>query len=177
VKGHGIKGKNKITPANVVLIAVALIEVVAGSAGAFLLKASEKPSFCASCHNMKPYYASWAKSSLLANKHAQAGVTCHDCHQESLTDKMGEGVKYVTGNYESPMQKRNIGTREFCLKCHDFDKIKTQTDFSESNPHDSHNGQQDCNLCHNMHRQSKVMCSQCHNFDWINKLDESWTKS
>jgi hypothetical protein len=54
--------------------------------------------------------------------------------------------------------------------------VKAKTNFKESNPHDSHNGEQDCNVCHSMHGKSKVMCSQCHQFSWMNDLDASWNK-
>lgn len=158
----------------IILIVIAALIIVAGGTGVGVLKASEKPSFCASCHVMKTYYASWSEGQLLAKKHAEAGVTCHQCHEESIGAKMNEGVKYITGNYQTPLKKRDFGKREFCLQCHDFDKVKRATNFEESNPHDSHNGEQDCNVCHNMHRKSKVMCSQCHQFEWMQNLGEEW---
>lgn len=169
----------------IILIIIAALIIIGGGTGVGVLKASEKPAFCAACHNMKPYYTSWNDSNLLANKHAKANVTCHECHQESIPAKMNEGVKYITGNYKTPLDKRNFGTREMCLKCHSssgtgspkgetFETAQTKTAFDESNPHDSHNGEQDCNLCHSMHQKSEVMCSQCHQFNWMSDLDESW---
>ena len=172
----GKKGWKKVFNKKVILIVIAGLVIIGSGTGVGLLKASEKPAFCATCHNMKSYYTSWKDSNLLANKHEKAGVTCHECHQASIPAKINEGVKYVTGDYETPLQKRDYGTRDFCLKCHDFDKVKSKTNFEETNPHDLHNGEQDCNLCHNMHRQSKPMCAECHTFDWMNKLDESWEK-
>jgi hypothetical protein len=55
-----------------------------------------------------------------------------------------------------------------------IDEAKQKTNFDESNPHDSHNGEQNCNLCHNMHQKSQAMCSQCHQFNWLDKLNSSW---
>ncbi|ADI01007.1 MAG TPA: cytochrome c3 [Syntrophothermus lipocalidus] len=158
---------------NLVLIAVALIVMGSGT-GIGLLKASEKPAFCSYCHIIKPYYNSWNEGDLLAHKHAEHDVTCHDCHQESVSDKISEGVKYLTGDYETPLNRREFGTREFCLSCHDFEKVKSATNFEESNPHDNHNGDQECNLCHNMHRESQVMCAQCHQFEWMDDLGKGW---
>jgi uncharacterized paraquat-inducible protein A len=72
--------------------------------------------------------------------------------------------------------------RAFCLNCHSengegssWEEIQAATDFDESNPHDSHNGEQNCNLCHQMHTQSKPMCVECHIFKWYDDLDEGWT--
>lgn len=160
----------------VLLIIAALIVVIGAGAGVGLVKASDNPAFCSTCHIMKPYYESWKSSTLLASKHAKAGVTCHDCHKASFTTQVEEGVKYITGDYTTPLKKREF-PKEFCLKCHnDFESIKAKTNFEDSNPHDSHNGEQECSLCHRMHQKSTVMCSQCHQFEWIDKLDESWAK-
>lgn len=170
------KKKRKFFTLKNILIMVGVFIVLGFGTGAGVLKASEKPSFCAICHNMDKYYDSYRDEGLLANKHAKAGVTCHDCHQEGISKKMEEGVKYVTGDYETPLKKRDFGTRDFCLKCHDFDKVKKKTAFDESNPHDNHNGKQNCNVCHNMHQKSKAMCEECHSFKWMDDLDESWKK-
>ena len=157
------------------IIAIAVVVIGVG-AGFGLVKASNNPAFCTACHIMKPYYESWQNSTLLANKHSAAGVTCHECHESSFSIQAEEGLKFVTGNYKSPLDKRQF-PKDFCLNCHtDFESIKATTKFEESNPHDSHNGAQECNLCHSMHQQSKVMCSQCHMFDWADKLDGSWNK-
>lgn len=170
----GKKKRKKFFTKKVILMMIAAFIVIVGGTGIGLVKASEKPAFCSACHNMESYYASYEDKGLLANKHAKAGVTCHDCHQDGIGKKMEEGVKYVTGNYENPLEKRDFGTREFCLQCHDFDEVKSKTNFEESNPHDSHNGEQDCNTCHSMHQESKVMCLDCHTFEWTDDLDESW---
>lgn len=162
------------------LITVIAILIVGAGGGVALLKASDNPSFCNTCHIMKPYYQSWHDSDLLANQHAEADVDCHQCHQTSISGKVSEGVKYITGNYKNPLEKREF-SRDFCLDCHSsegegtsWDEIKAATDFEESNPHDSHNGEQECNLCHNMHQPSKVMCAECHIFNWIDDLGEGW---
>jgi nitrate/TMAO reductase-like tetraheme cytochrome c subunit len=158
------------------LILVALVVIIGGGTGAVLMKASQKPAFCMACHNMQPYYDSWHDSNLLAKKHAEADITCHDCHEESIPAKINEGIKYVSGNYETPLEKRDFGTRDFCLECHDFPEVKNKTNFEESNPHDSHNGEQECNTCHSMHQESQVMCAQCHTFVWAYELNDGWIK-
>lgn len=173
----------KIFNKKVVLISILVVLIIGAGAGVGLVKASDNPVFCSTCHIMQPYYQSWQNSDLLANKHAAAGITCHQCHESSISIQAEEGLKFVTGDYKTPLDKREFGTREFCLKCHSdaggattFAEAQAQTNFEESNPHDSHNGEQDCNLCHNMHQQSQVMCTQCHSFDWMKNLDGSWKK-
>ena len=180
------RGWQKIFNKKVILISLILTLVVGAGAGVGLVKASDNPAFCTACHIMKPYYESWQNSSLLANKHSTAGVTCHQCHESSISIQAEEGLKFVTGDYKTPLDKREF-TSEFCLRCHSeagtgtpkgitFDEATIKTNFGESNPHDSHNGELECNTCHSMHQPSKAMCSECHVFSWINELDESWNK-
>lgn len=165
--------KNKTGKMMLLLFCLLLI----GGTGSLLtLEASEKPEFCITCHHMQPYYDSFKEGDLLAHKHAEAGISCHDCHEKGIPEKMDEGIKYVTGDYEVPMQKRDFGTRENCLKCHDSEVVKEKTDFAESNPHASHYGEQDCNQCHSMHRESEVSCKKCHDFVWMDQLPDGWKK-
>jgi hypothetical protein len=158
-----------------VFIVVFLMVVVGGAGFSAMEKASDNPSFCANCHNMQPYYDSWHDSNLLAKKHADAKVNCHDCHVPTITQQVDEGIKYITGNYETPLEKRKF-SQDMCLKCHDIESVKAKTSFGKSNPHDSHNGDQECYTCHSMHQQSTVQCAQCHAFPWINNLNDSWKK-
>ncbi len=179
--GKSLSGKK-------ILSLVIIIVSVAGlGSGACLVKASENPTFCTNCHIMKPYFQSWKDSNLLANKHAAAGATCHDCHESSIAIQAEEGWKFITGNYKVPLDKLTV-TQDFCLKCHSasgtgtpkgmtFEDAKSKTNFEQSNPHHSHNGKQDCILCHSMHKQSEVMCAQCHQFKWMDNLDSSWAKN
>ncbi|NPV91350.1 MAG: cytochrome c3 [Firmicutes bacterium] len=174
----------------VILIAAAVVLILGGGTGAALVKASDNPSFCNNCHIMKPYYESWNSGNLLANKHAAAGVDCHACHESSISVQASEGIKYITGDYKEPLEKR-VFYKQFCLDCHSeagigavkgttFEQAKLNTSYTEkagvSNPHDSHIGEQECNVCHNMHQQSNMMCAECHanSYDWIDNLDSSW---
>lgn len=157
-----------------ILLAAAIVLLAGTAGGLFLVKAGDNPAFCSSCHIMKPYYESWHDSNLLAQKHADAGVTCHDCHEASVATQAEEGIKYITGSYKNPLDKRTF-SKQMCLDCHDdFAEIQAKTNFEESNPHDSHNGNQECNVCHSMHQESELMCSQCHVFTWSLELDDSW---
>ncbi|SDE57017.1 cytochrome c3 family protein [Sporomusa acidovorans] len=159
----------------ILLILLVLVVVVGGGGYAAMEVASGNPAFCANCHNMQPYYDSWSNSNLLAKKHADAKVNCHDCHEPSFSQQAEEGFKYVTGDFEEPMQQQKF-PKEMCLKCHDYEKVKAKTSSDKYNPHDSHNGEQECYTCHSMHRQSTVQCAQCHSAAWMKNLDGSWKK-
>ncbi|MEN6565204.1 MAG: cytochrome c3 family protein [Veillonellales bacterium] len=158
----------------IILLVLLLIAIASAMAAQ---KMSDKPEFCANCHNMQSYYDSWKNSTYLANAHAKAGVNCHDCHTPSFDQQAEEGFKQITGDYEDPMKKREF-PKEMCLKCHNMTDVIAKTNFEadHSNPHDSHQGEQECNKCHSMHRESKVMCSQCHGFSWMRNLPPSFKK-
>jgi cytochrome c nitrite reductase small subunit len=164
-----------------ILILVGVIVLLGAVCAGGLLKASEKPSFCNTCHIMEPYYQSWNSGVLLASKHADAGVECQDCHHSTIPDKALQGLNYITGNYKMPLHAPEVD-RAYCLDCHSeeggassWEEIESATDFEESNPHDSHNGEQNCTLCHKMHAESKPMCVECHIFDWFDDLGDGWS--
>jgi cytochrome c nitrite reductase small subunit len=166
----------KLFNKKVLLIIVALAVVVGAGGSLVMVKASDNPAFCSTCHLMKPYYESWHDGNLLAKKHADADVECHDCHESSLSIQIQEGIKFVTGDYKTPLDKREF-PEEFCLRCHDdFESVKAKTNLGDSNPHESHIGEQECYMCHSMHQQSEVVCAQCHTFTWVDDLDDSWAK-
>ncbi|MBB5336303.1 cytochrome c3 family protein [Pectinatus brassicae] len=156
-----------------------LIIVFCGIGYAAMKTVSARPAFCASCHNMQTYYDTYTKGHLLAKKHAEAGVTCHDCHEPSLGQQMDEGLKFITGNYKEPLPEYEY-SNEQCLKCHNFDDVKAKTaKYGKANPHDSThakgNQPPQCYECHSVHHlQSAKKCNTCHTVDWV--LDDSWEK-
>ena len=105
-------------------------------------------------------------------------MSCLTCHDDGIASQIQEGITWVTGNYTLPLeltmtikeptaahQRSGITT---CLEsgCHagitTLDDLKKATADDHRNPHDSHNGAQDCSSCHQMHEQSVQTCSQCH---------------
>jgi cytochrome c nitrite reductase small subunit len=165
--------KEKYLNQKVILIIVLIIVIIGAGGAIFVTKASDNPTFCKTCHNMEPYYKSFAEEGFLANKHADADLNCHSCHESSLVAQGKELVLYVSGNFEDPMGKREF-PQEFCIECHNYDEVKSKTQFETSNPHDSHNGQQECYICHSMHREQELMCGKCHTYDWMDDLDDNW---
>ena len=82
----------------IVVIAVVLGVVVIGGVGAAgLWQYHEQPQFCATCHIMDPYLASWESSDLGAHAHAVEDVTCLDCHEPTVQQQVDELVVYVQG--------------------------------------------------------------------------------
>ncbi len=80
---------------------------------------------------------------------------------KKYSGKAMEGINFITGNYTLPLEGGTEIDRRFCLECHSpegegssWDEIKVATNYEESNPHDSHHGEQECNICHNMHEKS-----------------------
>ncbi|MDR0433668.1 MAG: cytochrome c3 family protein [Gracilibacteraceae bacterium] len=190
------KNKKLLTPKKVILVLGVL--VLLGAGGGFgVMKASDNPAFCTLCHNMQKYYDSFSFSQtdekngenydLLAKRHADSAdaLVCHDCHEASLSVQLSEGVKFITGNYLDPLERRDFGD-QFCLDCHDFEEVKqiTRERFAEvsgppynvANPHDSHNGELDCSVCHRMHQKQTLLCAQCHELKWTGEVlrDAAW---
>ncbi|HZJ84898.1 MAG TPA: cytochrome c3 family protein [Syntrophomonadaceae bacterium] len=163
---------------------IALILVGVGIGGAFL-KVSSYPAFCNTCHIMKPYYESWHDNNLnfVASKHANEDVDCHDCHKPNLITQMNEGYLFITRQYQDPLEKREFA-KDMCFECHieggtatSWEEIKSATEYEESNPHDSHHGEQECYICHNQHQKQQIFCADCHIFNWIDDLDDNWETS
>jgi predicted CXXCH cytochrome family protein len=84
----------------------------------FAVQVSSTPTFCGSCHIMKPYYASWKQS-----KHSK--IACVECHiSPGITAevrKKWEAVsmvaKYFTGTYgTNPWAEVDDAA---CLRCHE----------------------------------------------------------
>lgn len=165
--------RSKLLTKKNILIVVMIGLLIGAGGGIFMVTAGDNPAFCTTCHIMEPYYDSWNEGDLLANKHANEGIDCKSCHESSVVSQVEEGIKFVTGNYQVPLEKREY-PNSFCLDCHqDFEAIKLATDFGHTNPHDSHRDA-DCSACHSMHQPSTVMCSDCHVFNWYFDLGPNW---
>lgn len=97
---------------------------------------------------MKENFTSWAASEFMDNLHAQAGISCANCHGKEL-----------------PKAESTL-TNQQCLVCHgSVDELALKTepkDFKDRNPHKSHLGEIACTVCHKAHQESKVYCLECH---------------
>jgi hypothetical protein len=164
-----------------IFIAVAVIIALSGLVTGGMVW-HEQPGFCASCHTpMNQYVESYygGDTALMITRHAtgDTSLKCVDCHVQTLDQQLSEGAHWLTGNYTFPLNKREIGTRSFCLTegCHvEAEIIKATTSthnlsfaFSQ---HDPRHGKQECYTCHSMHGQSVFTCNQCHHFE----LPKGW---
>ncbi len=100
------------------LIGVVLLVVILGGAAAIPL--TNQPTFCASCHTIRPAYDSWRQST-----HQQ--VTCVDCHVRPglsgfLHDKVLAGLEDVAitlmGTPTEPHNLQSQVASSVCLGCH-----------------------------------------------------------
>lgn len=179
----------------VTLGVVAAVVIVAG-AGFWVWH--EQPSFCnAICHapqdpHSQTYFAESGQSALdkwgnyvedagdmLVVAHREKGdLGCMDCHVPTISEQVAEGMNWVGGNYNYPLNERSMtdlnhyaqkdDPAEFCLNesCHNMtrDDLARATAGSVRNPHvtEVRHVQMECSDCHKSHRQSVQACSRCH---------------
>lgn len=154
---------------------------------------TSQPSFCGSCHIMKPYYDQWVK-----DKHSELGVACVDCHYApgehgTLTAKfkgLGQLFTYL-GSKDALVRKPAKVNDASCMTsdCHPKEKFADKKlQFTEKIPyiHRTHfdktvEGQAlHCDTCHqhvkseNHFEVPKVACYLCHFKDA--KLNEGRAK-
>lgn len=156
-----------------------LILVMAFAAAAKTGGTKAKQDDCAGkCHIIKPYVQAQSNKTLLIYKHRQAGLTCTDCHDRTAETAKQEEEMYRNKEYSDPIDRREYDA-QFCLKCHEsYKAVAAKTAHLKEewgrNPHESHNGELDCSVCHRVHQPSVFLCSQCHKADWKSRLPEGW---
>jgi hypothetical protein len=188
------KKKKKLGIRILIVGAIVLVVLGGGSAGAYAVFHSN-PAFCNFiCHTpMDPYVESYQNGtsvnaaqtdpsvvlSVTLHKDSEQQLNCLSCHVPTMSEQITEGIKWVSGDYELPLEmkiaagqiKEGSGDKngvEFCLRpeCHEgitsLDELKASTADQHRNPHNSHLGNQDCSTCHQTHEQSVNMCTQCH---------------
>lgn len=128
----------------------------------------DDPEFCTTCHIMDSYLETLESPPFLAHAHAENDLECLDCHPFNAGQSAGEVIAFVLHNYEDPLKQRKF-PKEWCLECHEhgsYEEIAERTAYKletvNRNPHDSHNGQINCYVCHKVHRESEDYCSNCH---------------
>jgi len=107
--------------------------------------ATDRAEFCPTCHEMQPYYDSWARG-----PHEES-ATCIDCHVEPglparLAHKpvaLGEVWAHFFGNTRFPLATPPEIPSARCTRCHD-ELPETMDGF----PHAEHTEQGACAQCH-----------------------------
>jgi nitrate/TMAO reductase-like tetraheme cytochrome c subunit len=157
----------------IALIVVAAVIVVLVVAAFVTAHYTSRSSFCDTCHEMDPYYASWQSSS-----HATA--QCRDCHippgfvayVKTKLFSFREVWVHIAGNPEAPLAVTREIPNGSCFRCH-----KTPADLTLGNvtfSHQTHQSQ-NCIACHVrlVHRDvnppyykspgGMSTCLECHN--------------
>ena len=111
------------------------------------------PSFCGTlCHStmnehLQNYEGTDASQGAgQAHVHAQAGVTCLDCHTADLGTQASEAMHQITGSYSEEELQLGAGyyvDSEKCLSCHggSMEALAEKTaSLGAYNPHDSIHG-------------------------------------
>jgi len=139
------------------LLPAAILVVILASVGTIgAVEFSSSPTFCQTCHNMKPYYASWKESS-----HNQ--VACIECHiapgikGEAMgkIQALNQLVKYVTKTYG--MKPWAEVEDVSCMRsgCHSERKVEGLVDFNGVEfDHSKHLGE--------LRRGKQLRCTSCH---------------
>ena len=150
-------------------IVCGVVALMLAFAGAGFNVWHDQPSFCnAICHEpMDPYVESYYEhdDALLVSAHASSGVVCIDCHTPLIGQQVGEGIKWILGEYEVPLGEMSYGA-SMCLNesCHNMSELDLAKVFNNQkrNPHSNPHGKLDCENCHYSHSPSVMYCSQCH---------------
>lgn len=105
---------------------------------------------CSACH--VPETALSLRSAMpLDHHHLLSGVTCQTCH-------------------ENPETPTPMSTSQ-CLACHGpLEELAARTaEARPTNPHSTPHGPTfaECDLCHQVHKESEDFCAQCHNFNYV----------
>lgn len=135
---------------------------------------------CTSCHVMQSYVDSLTAPDLLASAHASEGIDCIDCHNDyGAEEQLRDTLAYVQNTYEVPFARARYPL-ETCFSCHEhgsYDQIAWRTtDLGvtdpqakghDANPHQPpHYSDLECNSCHRVHRESTLLCWECHTYEY-----------
>jgi nitrate/TMAO reductase-like tetraheme cytochrome c subunit len=139
------------------LLPVGILGVILAAVGTVgVVEFSSSPTFCQTCHNMKPYYESWKHSS-----HNE--VSCIECHiapgikGEAMgkIQALNQLVKYVTRTYGlKPWAEVEDAS---CMRsgCHSERKVEGLVDFNGVQfDHTEHLGE--------LRREKQLRCTSCH---------------
>lgn len=126
------------------MLAIVGVLLAAGFAGTPVAGFTEKPSFCATCHEMKPYYAAWSvgghKDVACVACHVDPGTVANAKHKVAA---LKEVYDHVAGDPRFPRGDSSVPDSR-CLACHTSLPAVTKSGFQ----HSLHIGQSTCVSCH-----------------------------
>lgn len=141
--------ESSIKPWKKVVLMLILILVVGYIVFMGAYFATSEPSFCTSCHQIKPYVTSWRQS-------PHKDVKCHYCHDNrgfvgkinaKLTRGLNNAYLHVTGQY-TIITKGKVSEQN-CIACH----LGDYRNYSETKRLD---------MMHYEFMKIDKLCLQCH---------------
>lgn len=155
------------------LVAAGSLACAMGVGFAFASDATEEPAedAVAAAESEEGAESSSNPTANAAESHAARGVVFEDLADTDTEGKTAEEISAGT-----------VGTREFCLSCHNWDDIVDSTVLPGDvtvynkdgmyNVHDNHNGLLNCSDCHSVveGEPSELFCVSCHYME----LPEGW---
>jgi hypothetical protein len=155
------KKKKKLGLKILMIVGIVVVVLAAGGGTAYALL-HDTPGFCNFlCHTpMDPYVDSYVsgisineaqrgadvKLSVVAHRDSDQAITCLGCHTTTLPEQINEGIHWVTGDYEVPLEMKVVSAQieeviggdkdglAFCLRpeCHEgISYVKTADDAAD----------------------------------------------
>ena len=88
------------------------------------------------------------QTNTISGKHLEQDLSCADCH-----------------NTDTPEKRPPVSS---CYGCHgEYPDVAELTADMEMNPHNSHQGEIRCTLCHTSHKPPVLYCNECHSYEMI----------
>ncbi len=148
---HNGLGRTRLRPRLWIILAVLLAAALGGGFG--FLEYSTSPTFCNSCHIMRPFVTAWEEST-----HKDVG--CVDCHYppgeywKTKFQAISQVTDWVTGRYSTKPYAEVDD--ENCLACHTTRLLKGEVVFKRGIKFD--------HVPHleNLRRGKKLQCTTCH---------------
>ncbi|MBI3694350.1 MAG: hypothetical protein HY238_05870 [Acidobacteria bacterium] len=137
------------------------------------IKAQDRSSLCLSCH----FSNLLAKKDSFYSQHAQADVSCWDCHEEVLHPLAVDGkprpaAAFLPDNKERLVNLFASNKNEYCYRCHETQRMEFALPFR----HPLERGKMTCTDCHDPHgetwrtqlvthsvgNEADALCFRCH---------------
>jgi hypothetical protein len=199
VREPSVRGRRNTrrTRTRAVVLAVVTVVVAGAVVGVGVWRA--QPSYCgAVCHEPMNAYVytymqdpgvpgvdKWGNALadagvMLSVTHANAGLTCQDCHERSFADDARDARALITDGYsyvetalfghvlpdldiQAALREKGADDAAFCLRsgCHTMrsgreiltrEELAASTSLLAFNPHHEHAGRVPCTYCHHAHR-------------------------
>ena len=129
---------------------------------------------------MQTYADSLNAPDMLASAHATEGIDCIDCHDYGAEEQLRDTIAYLQNDYQEPFARARYPMEETCLGCHehgsyeqlawrttDLGVTDPQAKGHDANPHQPpHYTNLECNSCHRVHRESTLLCWECHTYQF-----------